>query len=38
MGGKHPFIKVISLPCPFNLNAISFMEVLAFEYALQSVS
>ena len=38
VGGKQPFIKVNSLPYPFSLNAVSFMEALAFEYALQSVS
>ena len=38
VGGKQPFIRVVSLPCPFSLNAVSFMETSAFEYALQSVS
>ena len=38
VGEKQPFIKVVNLPCPFSLNAISFMEASAFEYALQSVS
>ena len=38
VGGKQSFIKVVSLPYPFSLNAVSFMVVLALEYALQSAS
>ena len=31
VGGKQPFIKIVSLYYPFSLNAISFMKALAFE-------
>ena len=31
VGGKQPFIKVVSLHCPFSLYAVSFMEASAFE-------
>ena len=31
VGGKQPFIKVVSLHRPFSLNAVSFMEASAFE-------
>ena len=37
VGGKQSFIKVVSLSCPFSLNAVSSSEALAFEYALQGV-
>ena len=31
VGGKQPFIMVVSLHCPFSLNTINFMEASAFE-------
>ena len=31
VGGKKPFIRIVSLYCPFSLNAVSFMKVSAFE-------
>ena len=31
VGGKQPFIRIVSLYCPFSLNAVSFMKVSAFE-------
>ena len=31
VGGKQPFIRVVSLHHPFSLNAVSFMEASAFE-------
>ena len=34
MGGKQSFIKVISLPYPFSLNAISFMVASSRQFRL----
>ena len=31
VGGKQPFIRIISLHCPFSLNVVSFMKASAFE-------
>ena len=31
VSGKQPFIRIVSLHCPFSLNAISFMKASTFE-------
>ena len=31
VGGKQPFIRIVSLYCPFNLTTVSFMKASAFE-------
>ena len=31
VGGKQPFIRIISLHCPFSLNIVSFVKASAFE-------
>ena len=30
VGGKQPFIRIVSLHCPFSLNAVSFMKASTF--------
>ena len=30
MGGKQPFIRIVSLHCPLSLNVVSFMKALTF--------
>ena len=31
VGGKQPFVRIVSLHCPFSLNVVSFMNASTFE-------